>query len=91
MDRHRLTVSPNRRRSRSPGPPGATSRNPDKKREPPVGQVDIVALVRSLQRSAGVRDCFRSDGGACDIVDCDWRSHCQGPPNDSNTRETRFK
>jgi hypothetical protein len=43
-----------------------------------TGHVDIVALVRSLQRTAGMTDCFRMGIVDCDVVDCDWRHYCLG-------------
>lgn len=45
-----------------------------------TGHVDIIALVRSLQRTAGVTDCFRMGNADCDVIDCDWRSYCLGKP-----------
>jgi hypothetical protein len=44
--------------------------------------VDIIALVRSLQRTAGKTDCFRTGNADCDIVDCDWRVYCLEAPAD---------
>lgn len=43
---------------------------------PNKSYVDIIALVRSLQRTAGQVDCFRSGNADCDIVNCDWRAYC---------------
>lgn len=45
-----------------------------------TGHVDIIALVRSLQRTAGMTDCFRMGNVDCDAIDCDWRSYCLGKP-----------
>ena len=42
------------------------------------GQVDVIAMVRSLQRSAGVIDCFRIGNADCDMTDCEWRTYCLG-------------
>ena len=42
------------------------------------GEVDIIAMVRSLQRSAGVADCFRKGRIDCDDVHCNWRCYCLG-------------
>jgi len=44
------------------------------------GQVDIIALVRSLQRRAGLSDCFRQGRADCDDVHCNWRAYCIGTP-----------
>lgn len=38
--------------------------------------VDITALVRSVQRAEGNRDCFRRGQVACDQTDCFWRKYC---------------
>jgi hypothetical protein len=43
-----------------------------------TGHVDIIALVRSLQRAAGMADCFRIGIVDCDVTDCDWRAYCLG-------------
>lgn len=45
-----------------------------------TGHVDIIALVRSLQRTAGMTDCFRMGNEDCDVVECDWRHYCLGKP-----------
>jgi hypothetical protein len=46
------------------------------KEQPQSSQVDIIALVRSLQRSAGMADCFRIGNADCDAIDCEWRAYC---------------
>ena len=51
------------------------------KTQPSTGHVDITAMVRSLQRVAGVTDCFRMGNADCDLVDCDWRTFCLGFPS----------
>jgi hypothetical protein len=38
--------------------------------------VDLIALVRSLQRAEGNPDCFRRSGDSCEQGDCAWRSYC---------------
>ena len=45
-----------------------------------AGHVDVVALVRSLQRTAGLKDCFRIGKKTCDVETCTWREHCLGMP-----------
>jgi len=40
--------------------------------------VDITALVRSMQRTEGNFDCFRTARDYCDQVDCAWRPYCLG-------------
>jgi len=46
------------------------------------GTVDIIAMVRSLQRAAGVVDCFRKGTADCDVINCEWRPYCLGSPSD---------
>ena len=62
--------------NRSPSEPSAQTSKSD--RPPYNGEVDIIALVRSLQRTAGVADCFRKGKADCDDVQCNWRSYCLG-------------
>ena len=38
--------------------------------------LDVTALVRSVQRADGLPDCFRQPPGACDRLDCTWRTYC---------------
>ena len=38
--------------------------------------LDITALIRSLQRSEGNIDCFRTGKADCDMLDCAWRMYC---------------
>lgn len=38
--------------------------------------VDMVMLIRSIQRAEGNPDCFRSAEGDCDRTDCAWREYC---------------
>jgi hypothetical protein len=40
--------------------------------------VDITAMIRSLQRTEGLTDCFRSGLGDCDQFECAWRQYCLG-------------
>lgn len=42
----------------------------------PKINVDLAALIRSVQRSEGNPDCFLRNKGHCDQVDCAWRSYC---------------
>jgi len=43
------------------------------------GFVDLVRLVRSIQRSEGHPDYFRRGVSDCDQLDCAWRSLCLEP------------
>lgn len=38
--------------------------------------LDITALIRSLQRSEGNIDCFKTGKTDCDMLDCAWRMYC---------------
>ena len=38
--------------------------------------VDLVNLVRSIQRAEGNIDCYRRGGQECDQMNCAWRDHC---------------
>jgi hypothetical protein len=38
--------------------------------------LDIVTLIRSIQRAEGNIDCFQMGMIDCDQVDCKWRSFC---------------
>lgn len=44
--------------------------------------VDITAMIRSLQRTEGVTDCFRRGGADCDSIECAWRQYCLGSAKD---------
>jgi hypothetical protein len=38
--------------------------------------VDVTAMVRSLQRTEGLTDCFRRGTADCDQLNCAWRQYC---------------
>lgn len=38
--------------------------------------VDLVNLVRSIQRAEGNIDCYRRGLMFCNRMDCAWRDHC---------------
>ena len=38
--------------------------------------VDITAMIRSLQRTEGFEDCFRTGLSDCDQIECAWRQYC---------------
>jgi len=42
--------------------------------------VDLVNLVRSIQRAEGNIDCYRGGRQQCDRMDCAWRDHCLKAP-----------
>lgn len=41
--------------------------------------VDLVNLVRSIQRAEGNPDCYRRGRQQCDRPICVWRDHCLEP------------
>jgi hypothetical protein len=42
--------------------------------------VDLVNLVRSIQRAEGNIDCYRRGLRLCGRLDCAWRDHCLKEP-----------
>jgi hypothetical protein len=38
--------------------------------------LDTTAMIRSLQRSEGVEDCYRRGHKVCDYHECPWRRYC---------------
>ena len=44
--------------------------------------LDITAMIRSLQRTEGLSDCFRRGIDDCDQLRCSWRQYCFEPAND---------
>jgi hypothetical protein len=38
--------------------------------------VDLINLIRSIQRLEGNPDCFCTANGHCDRLDCVWRVYC---------------
>ena len=46
------------------------------RRKKPQSFLDTTAMVRSLQRREGRRDCFRRPEQECSDPDCQWRDYC---------------
>lgn len=44
--------------------------------------LDITAMIRSLQRTEGLSDCFRRGIADCDQLRCAWRQYCLEPADD---------
>jgi len=42
--------------------------------------VDLVNLIRSIQRAEGNLDCYRTGRQQCDRMNCVWRDHCLKEP-----------
>jgi hypothetical protein len=42
--------------------------------------VDLVNLVRSIQRAEGNPDCYHRGRQQCDRLNCVWRDHCLEAP-----------
>jgi len=40
--------------------------------------LDIITLIRSIQRAEGNPDCFLRGKTDCDRMDCAWRPYCLG-------------
>ncbi|MEE4603771.1 MAG: hypothetical protein V2J65_20985 [Desulfobacteraceae bacterium] len=38
--------------------------------------VDLVNLIRSIQRAEGNLDCYRTGRQECEQMNCVWRDHC---------------
>ena len=47
--------------------------------------VDLVNLIRSIQRAEGNIDCYRRDRQQCDRMSCVWRDHCLKAPEEPST------
>jgi hypothetical protein len=43
--------------------------------------VDLVNLIRSIQRAEGNLDCYRRDRQQCDRMNCVWRDYCLETPS----------
>lgn len=76
IDQPRSPISGNPGPYRSNNQSETATRNADDSKHPPNGRVDVIAMVRSLQRTAGLADCFRKGNADCDDIDCDWRIYC---------------
>jgi hypothetical protein len=50
------------------------------------GYVDITAMIRSLQRTEGYKDCFRTGLLDCDQIECAWRQYCFQEPEGSSDK-----
>lgn len=91
MDQYRSSVPENQKPFRSGNNSNQTAKNDIEKKLHFKGQVDIIAMVRSLQRTAGVADCFKMGNADCDIIDCDWRTYCLSTPADTTKIEKPAK
>ena len=47
--------------------------------------VDLVSLIRSIQRAERNIDCYRSGLKSCNRMDCAWRDHCLMVPGGKST------
>jgi len=47
-----------------------------KETSPKIDYLDITAMIRSLQRTEGYKDCFRTGISDCDQIKCAWRQYC---------------
>jgi hypothetical protein len=78
MDDHHASARGKRFVDQAKGPSTNPKKVCERTKARPTDQVDIIALVRSLQRTAGITDCFRRGNADCDSIDCDWRTYCLG-------------
>ena len=57
--------------------------------------VDLVNLIRSIQRAEGNLDCYRTGRQECEQMNCVWRDHCleqlKGPPKAGGESQTHRK
>jgi len=53
--------------------------------------VDLVNLVRSIQRAEGNIDCYRRGPQQCDRVNCVWRDHCLKEPEGPSTVDSKLQ
>jgi hypothetical protein len=44
--------------------------------------LDVMELIRSIQRSEGNPDCFGGAQGYCDQLECAWRRYCLQKPQE---------
>ena len=47
--------------------------------------VDLVNLVRSIQRAEGNIDCYGKGWQQCERTNCAWRDHCLMAPGEKST------
>lgn len=59
-----------------PGTHGRPVSRVRRRRKRPRSFLDTTAMVRSLQRSEGRRDCFRRPELDCTDLECQWRDYC---------------
>jgi hypothetical protein len=46
------------------------------KRRQDSGYINMTDMIRSLQRTEGLNDCFRRNIADCDQLECAWRQYC---------------
>lgn len=51
--------------------------------------LDVVTLIRSIQRAEGTPDCYRREAGECERLDCVWRNHCIGEEDSATLTTSR--
>ena len=61
-------------KSQSGGPKSGIHGAPNEM--PRQQHVNITDMIRSLQRTEGLSDCFRRDLADCDQRECAWRQYC---------------
>jgi hypothetical protein len=58
---------------------------------PKPNYVDIVKLIRSIQRAEGHIDCYRQGETHCNRMDCNWRDHCLVVPGGKSPHHKGLK
>lgn len=61
---------------RSVGPESMTPSSIQMKTEKVKNYLDIITLIRSIQRAEGNPDCFLKGNSECDQLNCAWRAYC---------------
>jgi len=62
----------------SVGPESMASSSIQVKAEKAKNYLDIITLIRSIQRAEGNPDCFLKGNSECDQLNCAWRAYCLG-------------
>jgi hypothetical protein len=53
--------------------------------------VDLVNLIRSIQRAEGNLDCYRTGRQECEQMNCVWRDHCLKEPEGPSTVDSKLQ
>ena len=56
-----------------------------------VNYVDLVNLIRSIQRAEGNIDCYHKGLESCKRMDCAWRDHCLKEPDEPSKADCELQ